>query len=137
MKLNLKYFKLSDFACKGDHCCNHSSPISIELLHKVDALRESWAEPLLINSGFRCNMHNSYIKGSAKESMHTLGLACDVAPVSRLHSFKEFIRDTYLPFLGVSLNNKSFSGIGFYKTFVHLDVRNSYGFLPATWNREG
>jgi uncharacterized protein YcbK (DUF882 family) len=60
--------------------------------------------------------HNLYIGSSAK-SFHPLGLAADIHPVGitplRLMSFVSDVPDF------------ACGGVGFYATFLHLDVRKS------------
>lgn len=84
-----KNFDRSEFACQGKNCCGHSAPISLDLVDALQELRDRVNEynrltrgfdadiPLVVTSGYRCNVHNRTIHG-ASCSLHTVGLAADV-----------------------------------------------------------
>jgi len=72
-----EHFALSEFACKGRNCCGGAAPINFELVFLLEKLRVLVGGPLLINSGFRCKVHNARV-GGAKFSTHMLGLAADL-----------------------------------------------------------
>lgn len=73
-----KNFQRWEFACKGNPCCGRSAPISRDLIHILQALRNCLGVPLKINRGFSCQIHNMKLQ-SKLTSDHCLGLAADVA----------------------------------------------------------
>ena len=58
-----------------------------ELLEVLDDLREFYAKPIRITSGFRCTELNKLVGGSPT-SAHVIGYAADLQPVQG--SFEEF-----------------------------------------------
>jgi uncharacterized protein YcbK (DUF882 family) len=91
--------------------------INYNLLYLLEAIREHFKKPVIVNSGYRCNKHNTEING-ADSSQHLLGNAADIKisgiSPSQVYSFANSI-------------NK-FGGLGKYDTFTHIDVCLS----PAT-----
>lgn len=106
---HVKHFKLDEFRCK--HC--KKLKLDINLLLKLEELRTKTG-PLIINSGYRCPIHNASkeVKG-AKNSQHLKGTAADLRGVNMA------------PNQVYTLSDKVFSngGVGRYKTFTHVDVR--------------
>ena len=104
-----RYFKLDEFSCP---CCNRNK-ISYDLVTKLDRSRHLAGIPFRINSGYRCQSHNSSprIRGK-KRSAHLKGLAVDInAPTGSL-------KGVILP----SLYAVGIKRIGIYKTFIHADI---------------
>jgi uncharacterized protein YcbK (DUF882 family) len=110
-----KNFSRSEFACKGQDCCEHSAPVHPELISALQELREKVMVPLTINSGFRCNRHNRAIGGAA-QSFHRLGMAADIACP------KGMTPET-LAQAAEAIPAFHEGGIGIYPSWVHLDVR--------------
>ena len=71
-------FKLREFQCR---CCGVVK-LSPRLLAKLEELRAAWGGPLIITSGYRCEKHNAFVKGSAT-SFHLQGMAADIAASPR------------------------------------------------------
>lgn len=123
-----KNFSRSEFACNGDNCCGHSSPISPELVQNIQFLRDKVSTrlgrdtPLSINSGFRCKRHNARV-GGASESYHTYGIAADIATPRGL---------TDVEFYELAQTVPAFrdGGCGIYDGRIHVDVRNG----TARWD---
>ena len=93
------------------------------LYHHMDKLQELRDElgRIGINSGYRTPEHNKSV-GGAENSMH-LQFATDSRPTGvGLDMANEIAED-----LG-------FSGIGRYKTFLHLDCREFIDRSPARWD---
>lgn len=110
----VKHFKLDEFRCK--HC--GKLKLDINLLLKLEELRELTG-PLVINSGYRCPIHNKNV-GGASNSQHIRGTAADV-------------KGTKTPPATVYIHaNIVFkdSGVGRYNTFTHVDVRSG----RSRWN---
>ena len=68
--------------------------------------------PLTINSGFRCPTYNQSV-GGKPESQHLVGKALDIKTPKDIKP-KEFA--LYAELSGAT-------GIGIYKTFIHIDCR--------------
>lgn len=112
-----KNFSRSEFACKGTNCCGHSAPVQPELISALQALRNQLNLSLSITSGFRCNRHNESVGGAAR-SLHTLGMAADVA-------CPEGMTAEDLAQAAETIPAFQQGGIGIYPSWVHLDVRTT------------
>lgn len=104
-----KNFKLKEFQCKDG---NFQVRLDSRLLKKLQELRDQVARPLIIDSGYRTREYNKKLGGSPN-SQHLLGRAADIRipPLSPEEVAR--IAETI-----------GFGGIGIYKTFVHVDVRD-------------
>lgn len=92
--------------------------------HVLEPLRSWLGKPIQITSGFRSPAHNARI-GGAKNSLHTTGMAADIA----VGGIPEQIKvAAFLSKLG------EVGGIGLYesKGIVHVDIRPHVG-APAMW----
>ncbi len=99
--------------------CRHCGELDIwpEFLDRLQALRHVIDKPLHITSGHRCAIHNARI-GGAPLSQH-LSLAVDIS----LYGHNRFL-------LAAFAKACSFTGFGYYSTFLHLDLgppRHWYG----------
>ena len=110
-----KDFSMSEFWCP---CCKsiNMSPIFMKNLQE---LRDIYAQPMVINSGYRCKSHNSKV-GGVENSKHLSGIAADIA-VHDAHSRYRLVQ------IALRLG---FKGIGIYKSFIHLDTRAAD---PVIW----
>jgi len=116
-----KYFKPSEFRCKGKECKDKPDPVMDEkLLILLDKIREKVGKPIVVNCGFRCPRHNKDV-GGATNSTHMYCKAADLSAV------------------GIGVNELAqiaeecgFDGIGRYPkgNFVHVDSRG----YKARWN---
>jgi len=70
-----EHFYLEEFECP---CCNRVM-ISPILFAKLVFIRERFNKPIIIDSGYRCRLHNIEI-GGAINSRHMKGMAFDIAP---------------------------------------------------------
>lgn len=100
-----EHFKKKEMACK--HC--GKVKYDIALMAKLELVRLYLNEPITINSGYRCEIHNKNV-GGAKNSLHLKGKAVDI----RAKNQKELIRIVEKVFTN--------GGIGYYKSFIHVDV---------------
>ena len=105
-----KFFKHDEFACKCD--CG-SNRIKDALIAKLDEARAIAGVPFIVNSGFRCQLHNKAV-GGAKESKHLEGIAVDIHCGAKIDRYK-IINALFMT---------GFTGIGIAKTFIHADIRN-------------
>lgn len=119
------YFDTTEFVCpcKNDTCVDQK--ISKRLIGGLTTTRIEIAEPLYVNSGFRCHKHQEEIRASgqstvvAKVSTHEKGDAGDVKT-----------KKLSLPELNKVLE-KHFDSMGLAKTFTHVDTRTD---KKRTWN---
>lgn len=88
-----------------------------DLAYHLQRLRDKFNKPININSGYRCELHNSVIGGS-KNSQHKLGLAADIV-------VKDKTPDEVYDFINKlsQLNMIAKGGLGKYHTFTHFDIR--------------
>jgi uncharacterized protein YcbK (DUF882 family) len=118
-----KNFHRSEFACKGENCCNHSAPVNMLLVKGLQAMRYGIQKPIIITSGFRCRKHNAEIAG-AEDSTHTIGDAADIKA--------EGYTGPQLADLAECVDAFKNGGIGIYPDRIHVDVRQDG---PARWKR--
>jgi uncharacterized protein YcbK (DUF882 family) len=81
-----------------------------ETLAAFMALERSWG-PLLVTSGFRCELHNQAV-GGARNSQHLVGKAIDV-----------LCEPTKADALVAAAKVAGFRGIGHGVGFLHVDTR--------------
>lgn len=92
----------------------------LSLCKQLEIIREHFGnKPMVISSGYRTNSYNRKING-ARRSQHLLGKAADfkvkgLSPRKVALEIRELIRQ----------NNLSITGLGSYKTFTHVDIRDS------------
>lgn len=110
-------FTVKEFACSDGTDTIFISPELVNVLQKI---RTHFGKPVYINSAYRTEVHNKKI-GGAQYSQHKYGTAADIhingVTQKELASYVE----TIMPNTG---------GIGIYKNFVHVDVRN----VKSRWN---
>lgn len=110
-----EHFSTPEFKCKGKLCC---SKIKIDdtLVEFLELIRQHFNEPVTVNSGYRCETHNSKV-GGATGSLHVQGKAADIS----VKNVTPLEVAQYAESIGVC-------GIGLYETtedgyFVHIDTR--------------
>ena len=105
-----RHFRRSEFACG---CGCGFATADIELVKLLELIREHFGMPVTINSACRCESHNEAI-GGADGSKHKLGIAADIV-----------VRGVEPKEVCAFVNKKCpvSTGIGCYKTFTHIDVR--------------
>ena len=104
-----KYFNPSEYMCK---CGCLATDVNPKLLVLLEGLREILGRPLIINSGFRCDKHNTEIGGGPE---HPAGNAVDIKVNSSAERFELVQRA-----LGMGFNR-----IGIANSFVHLGIDES------------
>lgn len=109
-KVLSKNFKVREFACKDGSDPVFVAPELVEVLQKI---RTHFGKAVTINSAYRTPTHNKSVGGVAT-SQHTYGTAADIkisgVTPKQIYDYADSI-----------LGNKG--GLGLYKTFVHVDVR--------------
>jgi zinc D-Ala-D-Ala carboxypeptidase len=109
--VTLRYFKISDFACK--HCGENK--IDYKLVEMIDELRHQCGFPISISSGYRCPDHNVKVSSTGRKGPHTTGRAADLA-VSHKQALAVLRKALAMDFTGFGVNQK---GGG---RFIHLDT---------------
>lgn len=112
--MQIGYFNTKEFESKDGHPSPYGETVvAKELIVRLNAIRIRFGKPIIVNSGYRSPEHNAKV-GGVKNSFHTQGLAADIRP--------EDLKD--LPELQkIADELNPHGGVGFYNTFVHVDVR--------------
>ncbi len=109
----MSHFFPREFRCRCKRLECDAVDMDKAFLEKLEMFREKWGQPLIINSGVRCEFWNREIKGAPK-SMHLKGKAVDIRVMDlnearSLHALAES-----MGFTGVEISKK--------KLFIHLDT---------------
>lgn len=105
-----------EFGCRCDDIFCRALIVSAELIRAYYNFRCVVSTPLKINSGFRCTAHN-YCEGGTALSRHLTGEAIDIS--------LETIEDLDSNDIRKLALKSGFTFVKFYKSFVHLDVRQT------------
>jgi uncharacterized protein YcbK (DUF882 family) len=106
---------MSKDGAKGD--------IKDELRDVLNKMRQQFGQPIYVVSGYRSPSYNLKV-GGAKNSLHMEGLAADLRLPESASDRDRLLRIT------LSYN---FGGRGFYKTFIHVDLRQLLAKPAAYW----
>lgn len=113
------HFTARELACRcgGRHCGGEyfHDPSFLDALQRLRGAMGA----LAVNSGRRCALHNAAVGGAAL-SQHKVGIACDVSLAGR---------DPVV--LARAAAAAGFVGLGFGRSFLHLDAR----VRPSGWRR--
>ena len=103
------HFAEKEFACR---CCGMVI-VSMELVTKLEEMRQAMGKPIIVSSGYRCPRHNRAV-GGAINSYHMKGLAADIHVVG--YTAEQ---------LAALAFRFGFDGIGVYRrgNYIHVDVR--------------
>jgi len=110
---NIQYFTPKEFTCKCGGFCDHPSVISMNVVAKLDKIRELIGMPITILSGTRCERYNRKFGGKARSShvpKSGVSYAVDVRCPESAFRFA---------FLAAAL--PIFNRIGIGKDFIHVD----------------
>ncbi len=107
-------FTLQEFACKDG---SHQVTLHHQLLAKLQHLRDLAGKPVIITSGYRNPSYNKNV-GGRPTSRHLTGEASDIQ-ISGMHPDE----------VAHLAKQVGFTGIGIYKSFIHVDIRP----IPTTW----
>lgn len=101
-------FNLKEFECP---CC-HTVLLHPLLVLTLQRLREKWGRPLIINSGYRCEIHNRDV-GGVSRSLHKVGQAADIRVPAPEHEL----------FRGMALSCGFSRAISYGKKhFIHVEI---------------
>ena len=113
------HFTARELACRcGGRHCDGEDFHDADFLDALERLRGGQGV-MVVNSGRRCALHNAAVGGAAL-SQHKVGVACDVALAG--HDPVALARAAVAA---------GFKGLGFGRSFLHLDAR----VRPAGWRR--
>ena len=113
----MKNFKEKEFNMGGEPCFNEMNP---SVIKSLETLRAYVNRPFTVTSSFRDKEYNKTV-GGGKNSQHLLGNAIDISTAGWT-GIEKYNFLTCATDLGLS--------IGIYKTFFHIDCRNS---RPVMW----
>ena len=120
---DIKWFKRAEFRCKcgGRYCNGYPVEIDAGMVKIADQIRARIGNPIPINSGLRCKVHNANV-GGVSNSQHLYGNAADLGCPSgctpeQMASIAESI-----------MGNTG--GIGIYSWGIHIDTRST----KSRWN---
>ena len=121
---DIRYFKPREFTCNCDDFCDHSPAISLELVAKLDRIRDAIEMPVKINSGTRCERHNRRVGGdihSAHVPKKRKGRATDVNQNGTSHAADVHCPNATFRYAFLSAALPLFNRIGIAKDFIHVD----------------
>ena len=99
-------FNITEFMCRGKMI---AGGMNSQLLVGLEQLRYNLGgHKIVINSGYRCSIHNRAV-GGIPNSEHLYGRAADIRVVG------------VLPSKVYATSDKIFKGVGSYRTFTHVD----------------
>lgn len=104
-----EHFKASEFSCKDG---NEEFLIADRLIDTLEAIRNHFNSPVIINSGYRTPSWNNKV-GGASNSYHCKGMAADIKVKG--HTSKEVAE--------YASRIMEEGGVIRYTNFVHIDVR--------------
>lgn len=102
------HFTIEEMQCPCCLKCN----MDMNFMTDLEEMREEADMPLIINSGYRCKVHNASLPNSSPTSWHLQGLAADIK-WSHLNGAKKLVLLTEAI--------RIFDGIGIGKTYLHVD----------------
>ena len=109
-----KSFRWSEFGCKCGHCEFDGTQIDIELVKKLEKIRNELGKPMRINSGIRCDYWNKHVDGR-EFSQHLPKMGARAADISFSNESDKVLIAGRALSLGLS--------VGVYDSFLHLDNR--------------
>ncbi len=110
-------FKNEEMACP--HCGINGAQQA--LVDALEAFRAAVGMPVIIDSAYRCPVHNAAVGGAAR-SEHMLGLAADIRVPGKTAADLESIARTIPAIKGIGRSTPPM-------TYLHMDVRNT----EAAW----
>jgi len=128
-----QHFDTSEFRCK---CGCETLQLDTRVVDALEKIRaENGHIPLRINSGYRCPEHNKAIKGSAKNSGHTRGVAADIrTPPNCTTRYFAYVVWAIRKAAGIERLG-CYDGYQHKYGFIHIEVDNSL-FRASRWGDE-
>ncbi len=113
-----EHFESHEFDCHCQYPECTKTIVSKQLILLLEKLRWVLGHALSLESGFRCERHNTDIKGE-EHSYHMRGMAADIQSSDRTEKARA---SQYL----------KTNGFGIYPTFFHVDVRG----FKSWWSKK-
>ena len=109
-----QFFSKKELQCRCGQYCDYACPMDADFIQRLDDLRERFAKPVRVTSGYRCPQHNSNVSSTGASGPHPSGNARAFG-VSRddAHALLRIAMD--MNFSGIGIAQK---GSG---RFIHLD----------------
>ena len=118
------YFTQKELACR--HC--GQGLMDADFLAALDILREVYGSPIILNSGYRCPMHNMEVSKTGPRGPHTTGRSVDVLVYgAEAHRLIELALRWNFTGVGVSQRGPHD------QRFVHLDTLSDAPGQPRPW----
>ena len=112
------HFKMAELRCK---CGCNQAPMDQAFMAKLEDLRLSMNQPLVISSGYRCPAHNAAVSHTGEAGPHTSGCAADIA-ISGPDAHRLLLLAMHIGFSGIGVGQRGATA----GRFIHLDD------LPST-----
>lgn len=109
----IKHFSPRDFTCNCREFCDHPVVISMELVRKLDTIRDRIGRHVSIVSGTRCERHNRKVVGKLHSS--------HVPKDGTSHAADVYCPDSSFRFAFLAAAMPLFNRIGVGKDFIHVD----------------
>ncbi|MGE8308520.1 MAG: D-Ala-D-Ala carboxypeptidase family metallohydrolase [Pseudomonas protegens] len=121
-------FSAKELRCKCGKCNSDGSEMQPEFMDRLQQLRNQYAKPMALSSGYRCRRHPEEAR-KAEPGEHNMGLAVDVA-VRGPDALKLLQLALGLGFTRIGVSQKGNS------RFLHLGLAPIGGRLPspALWS---
>lgn len=116
-------FRVREFACSDGTDTIFIAP---ELVTALQSIRDHFGKPVQINSAYRTEVKNKAVGGAAY-SQHKYGMAADIIVAGVTPP--EVAKYAHRLLVGKG-------GVGLYKTFTHVDVRDKATRWDSTSGRE-
>ena len=109
-----KDFSKSEFKCNCGTCIYDGSQIDIDLVRKLQKIRNELGKPMKINSGIRCEYWNNHEDGE-EFSQHLPKMGCRASDIAVTNHNDRVLIVAKALCLGLS--------VGVYSWGIHLDNR--------------
>lgn len=121
-----KNFTLNEMRCKDGTFPKDMAPL-IKHANRMQALRDWYRKPMIVNSWYRSPSHNAKV-GGVKNSRHLTGEACDISLPKEFHTFTAARKQEWVYNMSTKWHKICGGGGGFgiYDTFMHIDSRPNY-----------
>jgi zinc D-Ala-D-Ala carboxypeptidase len=110
---DIKHFVPRDFTCNCEEFCDHPVVISMDLVRKLDAIRDKIGRHIKVLSGTRCERHNRKVVGK----LHSPHVAKD----GTSHAIDVYCPDSSFRYAFLAAALSLFNRIGIGKDFIHVD----------------
>jgi len=118
-------FTEDEFRCK---CGCRVADMSPEFMDNLQSLRDAFASPIIITSGYRCPRHNERVSNTGRDGPHTTGRAAD-SSIRGSAAVRLLRVALVLPFTGYGISQRGTA------RFIHLDTMDGPGYPhPRIWS---